>query len=854
MILEQIGSGGMGAVYAARDPELDRKVAIKVLFLSEDRSEKRTERLLREGRALARLTHPNVVRVFDVGRYEGSVFIAMELIEGPTLRDWLTPMVPWKRRVEVFVDAGRGLAAVHDCGLLHLDFKPSNVMVDSDERVRLADFGLAVGDLDTEPSASVADSAIEPAAIDISRIRGTPDYMAPEQQVGTVTAAADQFAYCVSLYEALCGRHPFGTATTAVERLTSIALGEPRALEVPGLPPRIGEAIMRGLARKPEDRWPGLSELLDTLEGAVDRGRTSRWIAVGGALVVGVGVLTWATDRDPEVECPTAEAKHAQVMSATKSRALDEQVASFEAAHGQLPAGITARLDERVAEWSRAWATACEAVRVVADEDKPEAHRVLDCLGAQQVALEGTVDLLKEATGGTLARGLGIVQALESPTSCTDEDASVPPPPDQRAAIAEVRAELERAKLERLAGRPKEAVAITEAALEDAEEIGHAPLTIQALLASGAVHAALQRGAQAEPLLERAAWLALESGDKRHAVIALITLVGAGRPVDRLEETLEWAERARTLLEDLDDPAAEATLETNLAHALRNVGQVGEAVEHATRAVSLSAKVPEDVDVRDQSDHTLAIALAGVGRLEEAESLAADLVARRTAQLGRLHPKTASSQMVLASIQKQLGRPEQAVEQYEQILESMLLVHGRESRITAGVYNNRGSAYTMLGRYDEAVASYEHAAAIWTELGNLDSSVYAYSGLAGVMWAKGDIPAVHEHASHAWELIVSTPSGQHSLRWKVAKQLALAAKRSDDLPNARKWWKEALDADPPTQLDRAEIHASLVQAADDPDEAASHRKLAEQALEAAEPAPEHAQARIAGVRDVLRNE
>lgn len=842
----------MGAVYAARDPELDRNVAIKVLHLGKDQSERQTERLLREGRALARLTHPNVVTVFDVGRHDGSVFIAMELIDGPTLRDWLTPLVAWKQRVEVFLEAGRGLAAVHDCGLLHLDFKPSNVMIDASGRVRLADFGLAAGDLDNERSDSAADSIVDSAEVDISRVRGTPDYMAPEQQAGKVTAAADQFAFCVSLYEALCGRHPFGKATTAVERLTSIAMEEPSPLDASGLPPRIGQALARGLARNPEDRWPTLPELLDELEAALNPKRTSRWIAVGGAVVISVGALTWVTNRGSQaVQCPTAEAKLAQIWSDADERELSRTQAAFEVAHGGLPEGLAPALEHKATEWSRAWSAACEAAQKAAEEQVQEANRVLDCLGAQQVAIEGTIDLFLGADDATLVRGLGIVQELDPPSSCTDDGPFVPPPPpDQRAAVAEVRAQLERAKLERRAGHPKEAIAIGEAAMERAEAIGYAPLSVEVLLECGDLHSDLQVSAQAEPLLERAAWLALESGDERAAVAAFIALVGAGRAIDRIDETLDWAQRARSLLEQQEDHVAEAQLEAKLSFAMWNLGRVTEALEHAERARTISATMPEELELAEDTSHVLAIALTGTN-LEKAKAVAERLVASRSARFGPLHPRTASSQMVLATILGELGRAKEAVELHDGIIESMLFVHGRQSRLTAAVYNNRASAYTALGRYDEAVADFELAAAIWDELGNLDSSVYAYSGLARTKAAQGDFGAMRKHASHAWELIVATPSGQHSLRWEVAGQLAQAAEAQDDPARAWTWWKEALDASPPTDLDRAQVHAGLAGVAQDPEAAASQRELAKAALQAAEPVPAFEAERVKEIRASL---
>ncbi len=215
VILDRIGAGGMGEVFAAYDEQLDRKVALKLVHSGSDWSPTSQARLLREARALARLAHPNVVAVFDSGIQDGRVFVAMEFVRGRTLHAWLGEAVrSWDEIVEVFIAAGQGLVAMHEIGLVHRDFKPSNVLIDERGRPRLIDFGL-VGDLEQPEGTAVEPARRGPTGqleglTRAGAVLGTPQYMSPEQFEGSkVTAASDQFSFCLCLFEALYDSSPF---------------------------------------------------------------------------------------------------------------------------------------------------------------------------------------------------------------------------------------------------------------------------------------------------------------------------------------------------------------------------------------------------------------------------------------------------------------------------------------------------------------------------------------------------------------------------------------------------------------------------------------------------------------------
>jgi len=304
-VRELLGRGGMSLVISAHDPRLDRTVAIKLVGPSghaTDQNEFRA-RLIREARAMAQLRHPHVVAVYEVGEHRGHVFLAMELLPGGTLaaeigRLRTSGSADWRRVVALFASAARGLIAAHQAGMVHRDFKPENVLMDRDGRVVVGDFGL-VGDFGaTGPRAERGDDL--PIAETLTRasiVVGTPAYMAPEQQLGApIDARADQFAFCVSLYEALYGQLPF-PGHSRNEYLDAAAAGRLRSPPAEArVPAWLHTVLVRGLAARPDDRWPSMEALLAEIGGdpAVERstGHLERAIGiatVGAFLVVVLG-------------------------------------------------------------------------------------------------------------------------------------------------------------------------------------------------------------------------------------------------------------------------------------------------------------------------------------------------------------------------------------------------------------------------------------------------------------------------------------------------------------------------------------------------------------------------------------
>jgi serine/threonine protein kinase len=257
VVLDCLGSGGMGVVYRAHDFALDRRVSLKLLRSSGQDPDARRARLVAEAQALARVSHPNVLAVHDVGTWEGEVYLALEHVEGETLADWLGRAVRTPAEIRgVFLQAGRGLQAIHEADLVHRDFKPENVLIGRDGRVRVADLGLAVTAGGEEASAS---AETQP---------GTPGYMPLEQHRGEpLDARADQYSLAVALFEALLGRRPYGSRGATREELQArLSSGEPA--EVPrcaAIPPRLRRALSKALSPERQNRLPTLASLLDAL-------------------------------------------------------------------------------------------------------------------------------------------------------------------------------------------------------------------------------------------------------------------------------------------------------------------------------------------------------------------------------------------------------------------------------------------------------------------------------------------------------------------------------------------------------------------------------------------------------------
>jgi len=357
-IVRPLGSGGMGVVWAARDPDLDREVAIKLLRGADASTELRT-RLLREARAMARLKHPNVLTVYEVGSDGPRDFIAMELVDGVSLDLWLRDRPPAREVWDALLAAGRGLAAAHAAGLVHRDFKPHNVLRSRDGRVLVTDFGLARGSASLDDTLDAAggapgagDSVLDVQLTTTGQLLGTPAYMAPEQFTGdTPDPRTDQFAFCITAWEALSGERPYrGTTIEELQRETAAgAAGKDGKLPGP-----VRRVLVRGLSPARAERWPDMNALLRALERARGTWRT-RARVIAPAFGLAAAALVLATRPGGHTTAPDACVPGDQVFATAWSpSARADLLAKHPGA-----TDVAALLDRSRETWLAGYAQAC---------------------------------------------------------------------------------------------------------------------------------------------------------------------------------------------------------------------------------------------------------------------------------------------------------------------------------------------------------------------------------------------------------------------------------------------------------------------------------------------------------------
>ncbi len=437
VVLREVGRGGMGVVYAAYDEVLDRRVAIKVLYGTAAGDGAAASCLVAEAQAMARLNHPNIAAVYEVGTHEGRVFIAMEFVQGTPLDTWLTGRPrPWREVVDVFVQAARGLHAAHAAGLVHRDFKPANAMLGEDGRVRVLDFGLARASrslaphTDLEPVtlresatfSSARTERLQPArARSGTAIVGTPAYMPPEQFRGETTdARADQYALCVSLYEGLYGQLPFHGRTLA-DLQAAVLQGPPRSPpRGKSVPSRLHPILLRGMSRDPAHRHGSVAELAAALERRPRRRLLLALAALFGLTAVSAVILGGDALRG---RCEFADAFLAGVWDDTRR---GELRAVFDASSSPLvpDAWSTAEhaLDARANALTRELRDGCEANRDGGESDLLYERR-RGCLDRARLGLEVSVDALGRLSPIHVGTVEAALQAMWTPGDCANDTA-----------------------------------------------------------------------------------------------------------------------------------------------------------------------------------------------------------------------------------------------------------------------------------------------------------------------------------------------------------------------------------------------------------------------------------------------
>ena len=752
----------MGTVYLARDLSLGRDVALKV-----HRAGSGDDRLHREAIAMAKLAHPNVVTVFEVASVDDRLYVAMEYVNGETLRSWLAAAPRgWREIIELLLQVGNGLAAAHAAGLVHRDFKPENVLVGEDGRPRVSDFGLAR--VETRPSGPITplsgSVSLDTPMTQTGAMMGTPAYMAPEQLAGEVVdARSDQFAFCVVAWECLFGSRPFVGST-----LAAIALAiERQELRPPArteVPQRVRAVIERGLALAPAARHADMPTLLAALRAAATpRARRRLALGAGAVLVVAAAAgIAAAWTRDHGTSCAVGD----DALAGAWDPALRGQIqAAFAAAEVKGSAPTFQRVERALDDYRRAWLTmrrtACEATRVRGEQSETLLDLRMTCLDRRRDELRALTHGLaaadRKAVMGAVRAALGLTPIAE----CADLSALSgpvrPPEHDLRVRVEAERAELAAAKALRLLGQVGPALEKTEGIIGRARALNYRPLDAEALLVLGDLKDRSGDTAAAIELLEQAV-VAADAGNHRliaaQAWSALAWLHGY---VERQFERAEFALRmAAAAIESFGGHAELTAQLTNYeALILSTKGQLEPAKAKYLEALAarermnqadswqmslvlndlgtVERKLGNFAAARAHHERALAIRRTMFGELHpyvfssllnlgnvawseddypQAEARFRAAIAVADEVFPAMHPQKALALANLGSVHEHQGKYQESAETYRRALAIYEATRGPDHADVADTLRNLGNVLALLGQHDEALELYERARVI----------------------------------------------------------------------------------------------------------------------------------------------
>lgn len=847
-ILEVLGAGGMGTVYACFDDQLDRRVALKLVQGAA--TEEARLRMLREARVMAKLSHPNVVPVFEVGEHLGRMYVAMEYVRGSTLRRWQSdPERTWAEVLDAYHQAGRGLAAAHAQGLVHRDFKPHNAMVGEDERVRVLDFGLATRPEDIAESSSLPLPDVGPPPLDTGltetgRVLGTPAYMAPEQAAGeAVDPRSDQYAFCVALWEGLYGARPSPDDA-------------PTPADAPaGLPPTLAPVLSRGLSTRPEDRWPSMDALLDALDTASRPAHDARphqrravWLMAGGGALLAAALVG-------QQQLDQVRARGCRAETAERSTALwnDDTRTSVEAglratdrAFATVTAERTAQwLDTYVGDWRDAHTEACLAARVDQAVSNEQDARVQWCLQERALAFESTVARLANADAAVATNAVSAVSNLPDVGVCRDADAlkrlPAPPSGDAREAIAQIRSDLVRASTLVAVGQHDAGLDTAREAADQAQTLGDPPLIASASLTTAKAHHAAGALEDAERDFTNAYFLAIDAADLRTAGLAATALVSlVGVELARPHEGLVWVRHAQAAWDALelpeddlmvvksvvahaqvlsgnkgpnhakplyervyaireaqlgpDHPLVASSLH-NLAAVLVKLGSFAEATTLQTRGLAINEHAfGPDHPVIASDLNTLAVAAASVGDFAGARTLWTRALGIRERALGPTHPDLATAMDSLGALHGLLKEWDQALVLLERALAIREVALGPAHPGLSPNLLNLAAMYVEHDRRDDARAALERAVAILDAAPGASVMDHAeLLGNLGVMLREdGDWQRAKAQHARAIALLEAAVAPDHPVLAREQGRLAAALAEGGELIAATKHANRAL--------------------------------------------------------------
>lgn len=753
-----LGAGGMGQVLRAYDPKLDREVAIKIV---KEPSATAAARLLREAKTMAAIVHPNVVAVYDVATKGDDVFVAMELVEGQTLRDWLEPGRPWQQVVGVFVRAAEGLSAAHRLGLVHRDFKPDNVMVElgADDRVmrvRVMDFGLAVSVDDVTSVHTPGEVVFQSDRLtQTGALVGTPLYLAPELEAGArATEASDQYAFCVALFEGLYGTRPFDadSADALSRKKWAGEVREPPAKTT--VPEALHAAAVRGLSAMPPERWPTIPALVEALEAAAAETPRPRWVAPGLMVAAGgIAAAGWlvpadqAACDDPRalLEDAWGEPQRASTRDAFAATALPFAAGSADR--------VVEAMDAFGKRWVEAWPTGCHTEQALAQQA---------CLRGRLGELAALAESFRGAGPKTVRLSLETVAGLSDPGDCAFEADALARTAEQRDAARQADDLLRRAGVAESSGDHESAASLVEQAGRAAVESGDCGLI-------------------SETLYERAQQTA-GKGD----------LAGG----------LELAESAyfEALRCDAALPAAQAA---RYAMSMHNWGTGDfEAAEvwfgHAEAQLKLVGPGP-----KGQPDIDRAVLLYTHAQLQESVGDREGTLASLAEASALLEPLADEFPRVMAEFLATRGAAtltfegrEAALAHYLRGLDIAESNFGEQHPMVAIGYGNIGNNYQSLGRLEEAEAALRRTAELMPLAFGETHPYVARSNnaLAQTLTLRSRWDEASKHIALGLEVAAVTEPDGGPETWRLLATRAAIASHFDDLQSARADMQRIVDA------------------------------------------------------------
>ncbi len=751
VVLQRVGQGAMGAVYAGYDPELDRKVALKVLRPDRDHHDLTHlhERLRQEARSLGKLAHPNVVAVHDTGEFAGRLFLAMEFVNAPTLREWLNtaPRTP-QAILDVFVQAGRGLAAAHAAGVVHRDFKPDNVMVGQDGRVRVVDFGLAgtsdAPEADAAPRTNAAAQPLDPSLTQRGALLGTPRYMAPEQRQGErATPRSDQYSFCLALQEAM------GQAL-------------PRSLQ---------PILTRGLNDDASQRFAGMEALLKALTAEhTTRHRRRRVTAIVGLLlVVGTVILSQGLRESP---CSGAERHLAGIWDKDLRERLRAAFAATQLPFADAAFAETTRvLDTYASRWVTAHGRVCAATSIHHEQSADMMDLKMQCLERRRNDLKALMDMLVGANAALVERAPSAVVNLAAVEDCERAEmlAAVTPRPTepaQRAALDRFETQLQQVRAYELAGDSATGLRLAVEVDTASRDLDYAPLRAETLFRAGRASMGVHDFEAAQRYLE-AAYAQADAGrvDDVRATVAtdLIRLLGVLQQHHDVAQA--WASRARAVLQRI---SASDELKVDL---LAYEGDLAESMGNYQTAAAILAEVlklrerlfgPRDRRVA-AAHHNLANALNSLGKNEEAMTHHREAIAILTERVGSEHPDVATTLYGAANVLMEMRVKDEPLKLLEQALRIRARALGANHGLVADCKNSIGAYLDSVGQPTQALTYYHDALRIREAETprNPDRIAMVLNNIGASYEALGDFAAAARSFEQALALRISVLGPNH---------------------------------------------------------------------------------------------